>query len=379
MENHMKRFCILSIGFLFLGAQVLSGEKLERELPTKSGDRLTVDIETGGSIEISAWDKESVKVEVDKRGRDADRTDVRIEEDVDGISITARFDGRRKNTSSDLRFRIQVPKKYDLDIESMGGAVKIDGVEGTMEGRTMGGELDFSNLRGRLDFVTMGGEITLRQSDVDGSVKTMGGRVLVEDVTGGVKATSQGGEITQRNVKRRSGEAKGTDVNINTMGGDINVDDAPDGANVHTMGGDIRIRSAAKFAKAKTMGGNIEISAVDGSVQATTMGGDITVTMVGNASDGKRDVEISSMGGEVTLTVPADLSMELEVTLAYTRDSDGDYQILSDFPLQQEHTKEWKRDDGSPRKYIYGTGSVGGGKNKVRIKTINGDIRLKKG
>jgi hypothetical protein len=32
---------------------------------------------------------------------------------------------------------------------------------------------------------------------------------------------------------------------------------------------------------------------------------------------------------------------------------------------------------GSPRKYIYGKAQIKGGKHKIKIKTINGNITLK--
>ena len=48
-------------------------------------------------------------------------------------------------------------------------------------------------------------------------------------------------------------------ISIFRMGGDISVDDAPNGAALRTMGGDIRVTHGAGRIIAKTMGGNIEI------------------------------------------------------------------------------------------------------------------------
>jgi DUF4097 and DUF4098 domain-containing protein YvlB len=163
------------------------------------------------------------------------------------------------------------------------------------------------------------------------------------------------------------------------MGGYINVNVAPKGAKVSTMGGDIEIRSAKEFVRAKTMGGDIEIDEVDGWVKATTMAGSIEVTMVGNPDKGDRNVSLTSMSGDIELTVPAGLSMELDLELSYTKGHEGDYDIHSDFDFEREETKKWDRDNGSPRKYIYGKASIKGGKHSIRIKTINGDIYLYRG
>lgn len=367
---------ILSLPFLGLTPQ---RDNIEKEFKVSPGKKLDVDLRTGGSLKIVGWDKAIVSVKGKLRGRDAENARVEVEEESSGVRVSSYYEGRRKSSSSDLEFEIHVPNKFDLTLETMGGGITIDNVEGEIDGKTMGGALELSHLKGRLDLTTMGGKITLTNSDVDGRVKTMGGQVLVQDVSGDVDATSQGGSVIQRNVKRKSGDDIRNEVNIHTMGGDINVDDAPNGTDVHTMGGDIRIKNAARFAKAKTMGGNIAIDAIDGRVDATTMGGEINVVMVGDPSTGDRSVDLQSMGGDVTLTVPAALSMNIDITLAYTRDRRDDYKIISDFDVKQEETKDWDDNHGSPRKYIYGTGSIAGGKNKVRIRTVNGNVYLKGG
>jgi len=202
--------------------------------------------------------------------------------------------------------------------------------------------------------------------------------VLLEDVTGNVKPSSMGGNVSQKNITRRSGEKSGREVNISTMGGEINVDDAPEGAVLSTMGGPIHVRSAARFVKAKTMGGEVRLDAVDGWIDATTMGGDMEATMTGDPSVGKRSVALSSMSGDVTLRVPAGLSMDITIELSFTKEHEGEYTITSDFPVSQEVSPGWERDNGSPRKIIRGTGTVSGGNNRITLKTINGNVVLKK-
>jgi hypothetical protein len=44
-----------------------------------------------------------------------------------------------------------------------------------------------------------------------------------------------------------------------------------------------------------------------------------------------------------------------------------------------DSTKAWDHSHGNPRKYIYGTGTIAGGKNRLQIETVNGDVYLKKG
>ncbi len=144
------------------------------------------------------------------------------------------------------------------------------------------------------------------------------------------------------------------------------------------MGGGIKVNKAANYIDAETMGGSIDIKEIDGKVKATTMGGDVDVKMVGDPQKGDREVFLKSMGGDITLTVPAELSMDIDIEIAYTKDNE-DVKISSDFNLKEERTTEWEKSNGSKKKYVYGKATVGGGKNKVKIRTINGDVILKKG
>ncbi len=133
--------------------------------------------------------------------------------------------------------------------------------------------------------------------------------------------------------------------------------------------------------KAKTMGGDIDIDEIDGWIEVKTMGGDVSVVMTGNPEEGKRDVKISSKGGDISLTVPPGLSMKFDIELAYTKNRKRDYRIMSEFEIELEETDVWKRSAffGTPRKYIYGTGKISGGRNRIEIETVNGDIFIRAG
>ncbi len=268
-----------------------------------------------------------------------------------------------------------VPSKFNVSLETMGGPVSIKNVDGEISGQTMGGGLDLSNLKGNLKLKTMGGPINLYDSEVDGSVHTMGGPVSITNVKGDVKGTTNGGPVTLKNVTSKSGKSTGNEVNISSMGGEINVDAAPNGANVKTLGGDITIKSAGKFVKAKTNGGSIDIENADASIEAKTNGGDINAEMVGEASKGNRDVNLKSNSGNITLTVPEKLSMDIDIKIGGVDKDGSQNKIYSDFPLKKEILNNDEYDSYT----LHGSGTVNGGKNKVTIKTINGDVYLKKG
>lgn len=158
-----------------------------------------------------------------------------------------------------------------------------------------------------------------------------------------------------------------------SMGGDIRLDSAPNGASVRTMGGDIVIRRTGGLVVAKTMGGDIEIRQVAGSLEAGTMGGSVDVEVVGSATG--REIEIGSMGGHIEVTFPRDFQGEFDVKLE--RDTDDDQvRIDSDFPLQlRQSTKHrWFQ----KLTVISGTGRSGAGGNRVRINAVGGNVILRK-
>jgi len=351
-------------------------QDVHRVFDVKAGLRLELDLDTGGDITISGWDKNQVDVTISVEGRDRENVIVEMDQNSSGVEVSTEFSSRRSR--ADVTVMIRVPRKFNLEVSSTGGNVQIDNVDGEIEGTSMGGDIDFEELSGFIEFTTMGGNITLSNSTVNGSLHTMGGEVNISDVTGSVEGTSMGGDVTYDNVKSGSPNSK-DEVKISTMGGDVNVDEALYGANLHTMGGDIEVQKAGEYLKATTMGGEIIVHAIDGWIEANTMGGAIEVTMVGG-TDGDRHVQLESMGGSIELTVPAGLSMEFDVEISLTRDADEDeYDIESDFDVKVEYDRT-----GDDRRWrsggtIRGEGSVQGGRNLIKIRTTNGDVIIRKG
>jgi DUF4097 and DUF4098 domain-containing protein YvlB len=249
----------------------------------------------------------------------------------------------------------------------------------------MGGEVVLRRIRGSVQLSTMGGEIEVVDADASGKVSTMGGNVLLKNVRGGLHGSTMGGQVRieggDAGSFRSEGPAghprpqSGDVVRITSMGGAIQVDRAPNGAEVQTMGGNVRVESVAKFVSASTMGGDVVIREADGDVRASTMGGDVTVRVIGAGGD----VDLETMSGTVELELPAGFSGAFDVELEFTKNSRRSYEIRSDFPLAQRRDAEWRYGEGTPRKSIYGEGTAGGGEHRVKIRAINGDVVIRKG
>ena len=195
VQKGFKNWKIVTVFLIsiFLSSFISAFEGNIKEFKTSPGKNLEIDLKHGGEIEITGWTKSLITVEVDEDYLDHLKFhyhdgDLRIKDSHYSSQVRGR-----------LTLVIRVPEKFNIDIETMGGDVLIDNVEGIIEGETMGGELEFSNLKGKLDFSTMGGEVELKNSQVDGEVKTMGGEMTMIDVIGNIKGSTMGGAIHRIN------------------------------------------------------------------------------------------------------------------------------------------------------------------------------------
>lgn len=359
-----------------------------REFRAAAGGKLTLRLETGAGVKIAGTGGSSVSVSY-KLSCSPD-CEITFDQSGSDLVVATRFAGKNRSQNADCDLDIRVPSRFDVDLDSMGGGLAIDGVKGTFTGETKGGEITLHDVDGDAKLRTMGGEISVTDSTLDGSVHTMGGAVHFENVVGNVNGSSMGGDVRYKNVRRTDGkfasparsgdsplskEITSDTVQVSTMGGEIEAGDAPEGADLMTMGGDINVKSARRFVRAKTMGGDIEIGSVDGWVQATTMGGNIDVTVTGAGGD----VSLSSMSGKIVLHVPPGFGMNLDLEIAFTKNSLKEYAINAPGSASATVTPEWDYGQGSPRKYIRKSGAVNGGGHKVTVKTINGNITVVEG
>ncbi len=340
---------------------------IEKEFTASPGKKLSVEL-PGADVDIKGWDQELVSVKTRFSGGDEKTGSFDCQENSNGVEIYSRHIGTGSGAPKNCKFEIRVPRKFNIEIKLMSGRISINDVAGQIKGASMCGDLNLRALKGALNLETMAGNISIENSDVSGQVKTMAGKVLMQGVSGSVLGSSMTGEVVHRKSPQQL-QKKCDEIHLFRMAGDINVDDAPRGAYLTTLAGNIHVRSAAVLVKAQTNAGNILIDAVDGSVQASTMAGGVKVRMVGQPDKGKRDVEITSMGEVTELIVPANLSMQVEITLDQTVDRRRDYRIVSDFEIQQTRSG----------KCLYGTGSFAGGQNKIKIKAVNSDVYLRKG
>jgi beta-lactamase regulating signal transducer with metallopeptidase domain/vacuolar-type H+-ATPase subunit E/Vma4 len=168
----------------------------------------------------------------------------------------------------------------------------------------------------------------------------------------------------------------GNVIVIDKDGGDIQLDDVPHDANLSTGGGAISVGRARGAVSAHTGGGDIEIGPTGGSAAASTGAGDVSINLVGEAP---HPVNVSSGKGNVEIILPTNVNATLDLEVGYTRNWGKHPCIKGDWPLTVTETDNWDSTQGTPRKYVRVRQTLGKGGPVIRVRTVNGDIRLKRG
>jgi DUF4097 and DUF4098 domain-containing protein YvlB len=224
-------------------------ERFEKTVPLEYGGYFALS-NKNGSIEISSWDREEVRIEALKKVKSSSRhrareamEDLRIEIDTRGNDevivetdypydrggeslggvLSAILGGHEKPQIS-VSYRITVPERIDLKIGTTNGSIDVEDIEGEARVSSTNGRVDMSNMKGFLDVSTTNGRIEL--ADIDGGLAagTTNGSVEVRyssraDITEDISIrTTNGG------IELRLPEDVDADVDARTTNGHIDTD-----------------------------------------------------------------------------------------------------------------------------------------------------------
>src|SRR6059036_3333002 len=106
----MKRSFIILLAFPLYAATGWAGD-IHKEIKVSPGKTLQMDLDTGGDITITGWEKDVVSVDVHFRGYDDEKCKVDVEETSSGVSVSSRYTRHSRSQSTSLHFEISVPKK----------------------------------------------------------------------------------------------------------------------------------------------------------------------------------------------------------------------------------------------------------------------------
>lgn len=193
-------------------------ETLRESHPLAPGGRLDVS-NVNGSVIIEAWDKAEVELTAEKQAKAGSEEEakkqlalvkVEVTKTGDGLKIATKMPKRNygfldwvfgRSVNVSVRYTLRVPRKAQLDVDTVNGGLKVSGTEGKARLITVNGSIDVVRVAGRID------------------AETTNGGVQVTDSRGAVSAlTTNGGiEVELRNV------TPGSDLALSTTNGAISV------------------------------------------------------------------------------------------------------------------------------------------------------------
>jgi len=242
---------------------------------------------SGGSITVSGTDGNEaiIKMFVRRNNRylQASDTDLRnfeikIEKSGNKVIATAKRNQSSTNilrpNNESISFEVLIPRNFQINVNTSGGSIRLDNLEGALSGRTSGGSIRLNNLSGLVDVRTSGGSITIDASSGQISARTSGGSVSASNSSGVLDLSTSGGSIRLDNL---SGE-----VSASTSGGSIR-------ANIDSLSGDVSLR---------TSGGNITASLPGGlGLNLNLRGNSVRIPLENFSGESKRNEIVGTMNG----------------------------------------------------------------------------------
>lgn len=293
-----------------------------------------------------------------------------------GVSLRGRAAGSPTHLRVD--YEVQVPRRFNLDLETRGGHLQVQNLEGSLKAVTAGGEIRAADVGGAVRAETAGGSIVLGNVGQRVEARTAGGNIRVGDVTGDAVLETSGGEVVAGRITgsgravTAGGDVKlrgaGADLVVRTAGGQIYIGEAGAGVRAVTAGGSIQVDAVRGPVEVETAGGSIYLDRVDSAVQAATMAGTIRAQITANRDSFGASLLQTSFG-DVEVFLPPDLPLTIEATI---QNASG-HKILSDFPLEIKNGKV-----GFLPGTVQGHGALNGGGVTLRLRTTAGNIQIRK-
>ncbi len=363
-------------------------QRVECSLPVRAGGRLVVRADVG-SISVKPGASDRLDCQVLLRAHTSDEAAARRRFEAYELSVRPLEGGgaylsgqsarnRHDSTQLGAKFLIAVPVRFNVDVETKGGGIdveKLDGelvavtagggihtgdVSGATRVETAGGGIHLGNIGSRLEARTAGGGIRTGDVKGDATLETNGGEIVAGQIAGTLTAKTVGGDVVLRG-------ATGA-IAAQTAGGQIQIGESGGPVVAQTAGGSIRLLGSRGPMEVKTAGGSIDLWQIRSAVEAATAAGRI-LAQLDPADKTFSSCEFQNASGDVLVYLPPDLPLTIDAAI----DVAAGHDILTDFPLQIQREK-----NSFVQRTLRGHGDLNGGGEVLRIRTIAGNIEIRK-
>lgn len=304
-------------------------DKITKSYDIAPGGQLSVEVDRG-SIEVKTTDRAAVAIEVTRIARGSEVEAGRVLKDhvvttaQDGNQISVRSEYQGSKSSGwfggspklSVSYLISVPRKFEVNLKTAGGNIKVAELTGKTQVRTSGGNLALEKIQGPVSGHTSGGNISAAGCQGPVDLKTSGGNLKLSEIEGDVTARTTGGSIQ---AERLTGKTV-----------------------------------------LKTSGGNIRVAGLKGSVEAKTSGGHIAAELPGQPES---PCSLGTSGGNINITLAGEAAVDVDA-----RTSGG--RVATDFPVVTVVQGEQKKHELR--------GKINGGGPLITAHTSGGNVRIEK-
>ncbi len=258
MPTSTARIIMVLAATLCTSAALAAQRTYDRSLNAPPGGGLTVDADVG-SVSVVGHDAPKVVVHADLDGSESflNRFRIDTEQTSSGVTIRAHvpgWSGWFNFGSTRVRFTIEVPRNYPVDVRTSGGGIDVRDLSAPVRGKTSGGGITVRNVSGPVTMHTSGGGVEAEHLDGPAILSSSGGPIDVSDFGG--------------------------NLDLNTSGGGINIQNGDGTVDAHTSGGPIRAELRSnRGITLSTSGGGITLLLprnAHGTIDAATSGGRVT-------------------------------------------------------------------------------------------------------
>lgn len=326
---HAAAFAVALVWLASARARADVEDRITKSFDVRPGDLLVVELDRG-SIEIKTADTDAVQIEIARKAGGSQSKAEKVLKDhvvtttqADGkVEVRAEYKGAKSSGWSGRSPQLQVqclvtvPRRFDTDLKTAGGSIKVSELTGKVQAHTSGGSMTFEKIEGPVSARTSGGSITVEATKGQVDVKTSGGSLTLNNIEGEVDAQTSGGSIQVEKLQGKS--------------------------------------------VVRTSGGGIQVADIQGTIDARTSGGSINANLCGQLAG---DCTFKTSGGSVTIVLPANAAVDVDAHTSAGR-------VSTDFPVAAVIQGEQKKNELR--------GKINGGGPLITAHTSGGNVRLQK-
>ncbi len=283
---------------------------------------------TNGTIRVTGWNENQVKVDAIKRGRRPEEfalVEIQVNARPERIDIRTVYP-RGRSTEVSVDYDLKVPRSSGLiTLNATNGEITVTGPLARVSARSTNGSVtaqdvtEMANLastNGSVRATRIGGELRVSSTNGEINVNDVASRLIAQSTNGPIRviqvrddatANSTNGSVRLERIGGRAiARSQNSSVLVNDAGGDVQAESINDNVTItnvrgrvvaNAVSGNIIVGKVEEGVRAIGISGSVQISDAKGRIEVSTVSDSINLNNVES-----RGVTASSVSGSVRFT-----------------------------------------------------------------------------